>query len=264
MPLFTKTVAGLAALISIPVFGASVIGANYFSPVLSHLVDIINGSSTQTVASLNAPNWSSGIPLAQPVGLSAATSTSGGTLASSTAFTIAIAATDGTGTTTLSSAVTTTTDASTSPNEEIQITWPAVPGATGYSIYVATGTSATFSQYFTATSTNGVANTSFTLSSTTGTLPGTNAQTDTTAFATKINPSSQSYLNGGGLQVLGQTRVGTTTAASSTELEINGYVRAQRSATSTECYAATAGEMFFNSSNSHAWGCNGVNWVKIF
>jgi len=264
MPLFTKTVAGLAALISIPVFGAGVIGANYFSPILHHLVDIINGSTTQTVASLNAPNWSSGIPLSQPVGLTAATSSSGGTVASSTAFTFAVAALDGTGTTTLSTPVTITTDAAGSPNEEIQLKWSAVPAATGYVVYAATGTSATFSQYFSATSTNGISNTSLTFSTSTGSLAGTNVLTDSTAFAIKLNPTGSSYLNGGGLQIVGPVNIGTTTAASSTELEINGYVRAQRSATSTNCYAATAGEMFFNSSNSHEWGCNGVNWVTIF
>jgi hypothetical protein len=264
MPLFTKSIAGLAGLLSIPVLSIGVIAANYSSPILHHLVDIVNGSNTQTVASLNAPNWSSGIPLSQPVGLSAATSSASGTLASSTAFTIAVAALDGTGTTSLSAPVTITTDAAGNPNEEVHLTWSAVSGATGYAVYVATGTTASFSQYFAATSTNGTTNNDFTLSTTTGTRSGTNTLTDSTAFATKINPAGQSYLNGGGLQVLGQTLIATGTAASSTSLEVNGYLRAQRTSTSTECYGATAGEVFYNSSNSHLWGCNGSTWVKIF
>jgi len=263
MPLFTKS-ALIAAVLAIPVFGSAVIGANYGSIILHHLVDIVNGSNTQTVVSVNAPNWSSGIPLSVPVGSAAATSTSGGTVASSTPFTFAVAALDGTGTTTIGTTATVSTDASTSPNEEIQVSWAAVPGATGYAVYFATSSTATtFSQYFYATSTNGSPNTSYTFATSTGSITGSPGS-DTTAFSTKINPTGQSYLNGGGLTIGGQTLVGTTTAASSSELEVNGYLRAQLSATSTSCYAATAGAIFYNSANKHEWGCDGTNWTKIF
>jgi len=210
MPLFTKS-ALIAALLSIPVFGTAIIGANYSSVILHHLVDITNGANTQTVSSLNAPNWSSGIPLSVPVGVTAATSTSGGTVASSTAFIFAVAALDGTGTTTLGTAASVTTDASTSPNEEIQVTWTSVPGATGYAFFFATSSTATtFSQYFLATSTNGSPNTSYTFATSTGSLAGSTGN-DTTAFATLINPLGKSYLNGGGLSVLGQGAFGTST-----------------------------------------------------
>ena len=95
MPLFTKTiVAGIAALLSIPVFGAPIIAANYSSPILNHLIDIVNGPSTQTVASLNAPNWSVGVPLAQPAGLSTSYGKAG-SLASSTTYYFEVAALDG-------------------------------------------------------------------------------------------------------------------------------------------------------------------------
>jgi hypothetical protein len=211
MPLFTKS-ALIAAVLAIPVFGTAIIGGNYQSVIVNHLVDIINAPNTQTVVTLNAPNWASGIPLAQPVGLAAATSTSGGTVASSTAFTFAVSAIDGTGTTTMSATAVATTDASTSPNEEIQVSWSAVTGATGYVVNFATSSNATaFSQYFYATSTNGVPNTYYTFATSTGSLGGSYARLNTTAFATKINPLGQSYLNGGGLQVLGQLAAGTST-----------------------------------------------------
>jgi hypothetical protein len=209
MPLFTKNTL-IAALLAIPVLGTAIIGANYQSVILHHLVDITNGVNTQTVSSSNAPNWSSGIPLSVPVGTAAATTT-GGTVASSTAFIFAVAALDGTGTTTIGTAATVTTDASTSPNEQIQVGWSAVPGATGYAIYFATSSSATtFSQYFLATSTNGNPNTSYTFATSTGSLAGSTGS-DTTAFSTKINPTGTSYLNGGGLEVLGQGAFGTST-----------------------------------------------------
>src|ERR1700722_11589364 len=119
MPIFTRTFQIIAGVLSIPVSGAAVIGANYASPFLLHLADITNGQNTSVVAGTNAPNWSLGAPLAQVVGLSAATTT--GTLASSTPCSVAVAALDGTGTTTLSTAVTVSTDANGSANEGLQI-----------------------------------------------------------------------------------------------------------------------------------------------
>src|SRR5437016_5911666 len=101
MPLFTKVAAGIAALLSIPVFGVAIIGANYSSAILNHLVDIVQGANTNTVVSLNAPNWGNGIPLAVPVATTISTST-GSSLASSTPFSFEIAALDGNGTTTVS------------------------------------------------------------------------------------------------------------------------------------------------------------------
>lgn len=262
MPLFTKTGIAIASLLAIPVFGTGIIAANYSSPILQHLVDIVNGSDTQTVVSMNAPNWSEGIPLAVPVGVSAATSTGGTIVATSTPYYFQVAALDGTGTTTVSATVSATTPSSGSSS--IQVTWRAIPGAQGYAVYFSTSTPDNLTRYFVATSTNGTANTFYSFATSTGSLAGTNTLTDSTAFSTKINPNGQSYFNGGGLQVAGQAKVGTTTAASSTAMEINGYLRAQRFATSTECYAATKGAMFFNNSNGSMWGCNGTAWIKIF
>src|SRR5579863_1765613 len=121
MPIFTRTFQIIAGVLSVPVIGAAIIGTAYQSPFLDHLADIVNGSKTTVVDSLNAPNWSIAAPLAQVVGVSSATTT--GTLASSTPFSIMVAALDGTGTTTLSSAVTQSTDANGSANEGLQITW---------------------------------------------------------------------------------------------------------------------------------------------
>src|SRR5205807_2177446 len=97
MPLFIKSVTSLAALLSIPIFGSAVIGNSYSSPILHHLVDIVNGSNTQTVSSLNAPNWAGGIPLYQPT-ISSVSTTTGGTLTSGTQYYFEVAALDNTGT----------------------------------------------------------------------------------------------------------------------------------------------------------------------
>jgi hypothetical protein len=215
MPLFTKVVlGGLAALISIPVFGLPIIAANYPSPILDHLADIVQGANTTAVAALNAPNWNFGIQLQKTGGVKVATSTTAGTVASSTAFTFAVAALDGNGTTTLSDFNTITTDASTSPNEQIRISWSAVPGAIGYAVYFATTSSATadtFTQYFYATSTNGVPSTSYVFATSTGSLLGSYNKTDPTAYSVRLNPNGTSYLNGGGLQVLGKLSAGSST-----------------------------------------------------
>jgi hypothetical protein len=247
MPLFTKTVAAIASILAIPVFGVGIIAANYSSPILTHLVDIINGSNTQTVSSLNAPNWSEGIPLAVPVGVSVAT-TSGQTLASSTAFTVAIAALDGFGTTTISSAATITTDASTT--EGVAVSWGAVPGATGYAVYVATGTVASFSQYF-VTTTN-----AFTLGTTTGSKSGTNTLTDGTAFSVKINPLGASFFNGG--------RIGVGTSSPLANIDIaSGTVRAIGASTST-CNSTNAGAIQYQSTSGHFYGClSSGTWKQL-
>jgi hypothetical protein len=259
MPIFTRTFQIIAGVLSIPVVGAAIIGSAYTSPFLNHLADITNGNTTSTVVSLNAPNWSNSIPLAQVVGVSTATTT--GSLASSTPFSFAVAALDSTGTTTLSSAVTLSTDPNGQANEGILVSWAAVSGATGYAVYEATGTvsaASGFTQYFLATSTNGVPNTQFTMATTTGSLSGSYTKSDTTAFADKINPVGASYFNGGSVGF------GTSSPASSTPVDVYGYMRAQVSGTTTACYAATAGAVFYNTANSHEWGCNGTTWTKIF
>src|ERR1700722_986168 len=158
MPLLTKTFQIVAGLLSIPIFGTAIIAGSYASPFVMHLADVVNGSNTIVVASTNAPNWSIGVPLFQVTPPTAATSSTG-SLASSTAYSFAIAANDQTGTTTLSTIATQSTDASTSgnPAENVLVTWAAVAGAQRYTVFFATGTISTASglnQCFYATTTN--------------------------------------------------------------------------------------------------------------
>jgi hypothetical protein len=254
MPLLIKTFSIIAGAIAVPIFGVAIIAANYSSPFVMHLADVIQGSNTSVVAGTNAPNWSIGTPLAQIPTPSVATTT--GTLASSTPFSVAIAAIDPTGTTTLSTAVVQPTDANGLPNEGLQVTWGPVAGAQAYAIFVATGTVTTasgFSEYFYATNTN-----AYTLSTTTGTLAGSYTKSDTTAFSFKLNPSGPSYINGA------NGTATTTSPASTTALQINGNFVSTAPATTTQCYSGTAGQIFYNTANSHEWGCNGTAWQKIF
>jgi len=193
MPLFTRTFQIIAGILSVPVLGVAVIGTAYPSPFLDHLADLVNGSQTTTVDSTNAPNWSFGLPLAQPTLTSIATTT-GGTLPNATTFYFQVAALDGNGTTTVSTNLSGITD---STSEALQVTWGSVTGATGYALYFSTSTPTSFTQYFLATSTTA----SYTFSTSTGSLSGSYTKSDTTAFAALINPNGTSYLNGGALQV---------------------------------------------------------------
>jgi hypothetical protein len=257
MPLLTRTFQIIAGLLTVPLFGAPIIGTSYPSPFLTHLVDITDGTQTLTDMSGNAPNWGFAVPLPQVVGVASATSTDSGTVASSTTFSFAVAALDQLGTTTLSSVTTITTDASTSPNEEIQVSWTPVAGAQAYAIFFATGTVSTASglnQYFLATSTVG-----YTFATSTGSKTGSYTKSDTTAFADLIQPNGVSYLEGDN-----GTATGSPIAASGTALEINGGLRVTEVGTTTSCDAQTAGTIIFNTRNSHLAGCNGTNWVIIF
>lgn len=254
MPLLTKTFQIVAGLLIIPVFGTAILAGGYQSPFTFHLADIITGSNTNVVAATNAPNWSVAVPMYQVVSIAAATTT-GGTMASSTTEVFAIAALDGTGTTTLSAPVSATTDASTTllGSEAYEITWSPVVGATGYAIYFGPTTSS-LANYFLATTTN-----AFYLASTTvGDLTGSYTKSDTTAFSVKINPQGSSYINGA------NGTATTTAAASTTAWQINGNIVAISAATTSGCVAADAGQMFYNTSNGHEWGCSGTTWIKIF
>jgi hypothetical protein len=260
-PLLRLGTLGLGgAVTTIAIFFSSIIGGNYQGLILNHVASIVQGQNTRTVVSLNAPNWGIGQPLATPQIASFATTT-GGTLASSTPLSFEVAALDGDGTTTVSLPISITTDASTTGNvsEAIKLSWSPVVGAQGYAIYVSTTTPALYNTYWLATSTGGVPNTGFTFTSTSTPLAGSYTKDDTTAFANRVmSDGSKSYFNGGSFGF------GTSTPASSTPVDINGYTRASLPATSTACYAGTAGVTFYNTANSHEWGCNGTAWVKIF
>jgi hypothetical protein len=261
MPLFTKSIlAGVAALLSIPVFGSAIIGANYPSPILFHLIDVIQGQTTTTVASTNAPNWGLGLPMSAPLITSIATSSNTSAasgLASSTPYVFQVAALDGTGTTTLVGSATITTDASTTQHapEDIVLKWAPVNGATGYAIFFGTSTivGSGLTQYFLATTSG-----QFTFSTSTGSRAGSNINQDTTAFSGIVVPSGATIFN---------DSINTATsskAASTTALQVNGTAVMTANGTPTACMSDTAGAVFFNQANKHQWGCDGTNRVKIF
>lgn len=253
-PLFLNTALGI-----ISIFFSAITGASYPGAILNHVVDIIQGQNTHTIVAQNAPNWGFGEPLTTPQFSTIATTT-GGTLASSTPIYFEVAALDGDGTTTISTPTSITTDAAgVLSAESINLSWSPVTGAQGYAIFVSTTTPANYNLYWLATSTNGIANATFTYTSTsTSAHSGAITGSDTTAYSNRILPGFNSFFNGGAFGF------GTSTPASSTPVDINGYVRASVSATTTACYAATAGVVFFNAANSHEWGCNGTAWTKIF
>jgi len=263
-PLLRNASIGLGgAAVTVAIYFTAIIGTNYQGAILNHLASIVQGTLTRTIVALNAPNWGLGQPLATPQVSTIATSsnpTAASGLASSTPYTFAVSALDGDGTTTISSTVTVTTDASnTQPlPEDIVLNWSPVTGAQGYVVFFATSSTAkTFSQYFIATTTNGVPNTQFTFSTSTGSLLGSYSKEDTTAFANRLmSDGSVSFLNGG------PVGFGTSTPASSTPVDVNGYMRAS-SATTTACYSATAGVMFYNPANNLLWVCKSAGWTKV-
>jgi len=238
---------------SVAVFGSAVIGVNYQGVILSHLADIVNGNITNTVSSLNAPNWGYGIPLATPAAIASATTT-GGTMASSTSEYFSVSALDGFGTTTISNTVTSTTDASSTGlgAEAYEITWSPVPGSSGYAVFFGISPTA-LNNYFYATTSGAY----YMASTTSGALTGSYTKSDTTAFSVLLNPNGPDYING-------NSTATTSVAATSTSLQVNGNFVASAPATTTNCYAGTAGSIFYNTSNSHEWGCNGTSWTKIF
>jgi hypothetical protein len=253
MPLFTRIGYLIGGSLSVLVFGSAIIGTNYQGVILNHLADIVNGSNTNSVVSLNAPNWGDGIPLATPAAIASATTT-GGTMASSTAEYFAVSALDGFGTTTVSNSVNATTDASSTGlgAEAYEITWSPVAGASGYAVFFGTSSS-TLNNYFLATTSGAY----YLASTTLNALTGSYTKTDTTAFSVLLNPNGPDYING-------NSSATSSVAATSTALQVNGNFVSTSPATTTNCYAGTAGVVFYNTSNSHEWGCNGSAWQKIF
>jgi len=256
MPLFTRTFQIIAGVLTVSVLGVSTIGTSYTSPFLEHLVDIVEGTTTNTDISANAPNWGYGVPLPQVQPIGAATS-SIGTLASSTKYSFEVFALDQLGTTTPSTIFYGTTDASSTlnPAESLLLSWTPVAGAQGYQIAFATGTVSTassFNQCFYATTTS-----SYEFATSTGSTACSYSKSDTTAFADLLQPNGVSYIEG-------DNGTATNTVATSTQFEVNGAARFTETSTTTSCDAQTAGAVFYNTANSHEWGCNGTNWTKIF
>lgn len=132
------------------------------------------------------------------------------------------------------------------------LSWSPVAGATGYNVWFSTTTPAVFAQYFQAT--------------TSGAYDFTSTSTPTYASAPSTNNASVVSLTSQGSSfVYGGNGTATTTAAASTSaLTVNGNFVASSPATTTNCYSGTAGAVFYNTSNSHLWGCNGTAWQKIF
>jgi hypothetical protein len=258
-PFFLNKTVG-ALTVSIAVFLTSVTGASYPGAILDHLANVVNGSQTQPVASLNAPNWQFGLSMTPPLITSIATTSGSVTagLASSTPYTFAVAALDGTGTTTLISLSSMTTDASNTQNvpEQMIVKWLPVNGATGYAVFFSTSTTvsnADMKQYFYATTSG-----QFTFSTSTGSLAGTYSKDDTTAFSELLSPASSDIFND---NINAAT---SSVAASTTALQVNGTTVITASATTTACESDTAGAIFWNTANSHEWGCNGTTWKLIF
>lgn len=163
--------------------------------------------------------------------ISAASTT--GTLTGGPLF-VEVAATSLTGTSSPSNEYATTTDV----NENLQISWPPIPGATGFAIYVSTTTAGNEQGVLYATSTSGAVNNYFSLTSTSSVIYALPAQ------------SGSGYL------------VSMGSATSTFEAPI---IAAVSSATTTNCTASINGAQFYNTANAHLWLCTGAGpgWTLI-
>lgn len=140
---------------------------------------------------------------------------------------IRVVATTAFGTSSPSNEVATTT----SVNEGLQLTWPTVPGANAYAIYIGTSTPGSEQAYFEATSTAGVVNSYYSLTSTS--TPTYNALA----------------LSGAGFY--------SAFGSASSTIITSGLIQTVSTATTTPCTTALNGSIFYSSSNSHLWLCTG-------
>lgn len=115
--------------------------------------------------------------LGAPTQLAPSTSTTGGTLPATTPYYFKIVATNASGST-LPSAEETITTGSGSTNS-IDLSWNAIPGATGYEVWFGTAAGAE-TEYFAV---NGGATTTYSFTSTSGATTGTIPASDTTAVS---------------------------------------------------------------------------------
>ncbi len=223
-------------------------GATY-----TRLVAVVQGVVTTTFLTITGATYGFGGNIPVPVALTATGPVTGGSLVPATTYNFKVSAYDGVSTTTVSNQVSTTTGAL--ATNQVNITWGSVPGAKGYIVYFATSTNA-FDHYIVATSTSDVPNTYVTIATTSSSKAGT-APTDNTAFAFKLNPNGNSFLNGGALGI------GTSTPTTGVSLDTFGYSRSVTNATTTACSAALNGATFYNTANSHLWLCQSAAWVLI-
>jgi hypothetical protein len=147
---------------------------------------------------------------------------------------VEVVATSLTGTSSPSNEYATTTSA----NENLQLTWPTIPGATGYAVYVSTTTPGNEQGVLYATSTSGAVNTYYSLTSTTSVIYSIPSQ------------SGSGYL----------TSIGSATSTIQAPI-----IAAVSSATTTNCSASINGAQFYNTANSHLWLCTGAGpgWTLI-
>jgi hypothetical protein len=203
---------------TVTVFAASSITPGVFTKLVGLFVQPVTTSNSYGTQ-VQAPNMA----VASSTG-----SLTGGRLA------VQVAALTLTGTSSPSSEIATTT----SINEALQITWPTMPGATGYAVYIGTSTPGSEHSYFMATSTGGTLNTYYTLAAT----------------------SSPTYyaIPAQGAGFFSSQGSGTTT------LDTTGLIRAQSSATTT-CSAPLNGSIFYSTANAHLWLCTGSGpaWTVI-
>ena len=214
----TKTdalILGIATGMLLGAFGFSSIASAATSFTYQTFQKLIGGNNVVPVS----PSYSYATQLQQPVASIASTtgSLSGGPLV------IKVVADTPFGTSSPSLEISTTT----SKTEALQITWPAVPGASGYAIYFGTSTPNSEKAYFVATSTNGAVNTVYTLTST-----------------SSPNYDLLPHISTGFYSQIGSASSSVATA---------GNILTQSAATTTPCTTALNGSIFYNTANAHLW-----------
>lgn len=191
------------------------------------------------------------VNMAPPV-VSLPTAPGSGSLTAGGTIYFLVTALDGQGETTGGNYVGTTTIASSA----LQLTWPAVNGATGYRVYYSTSTPAVgpqFLQYDAATSTGSVPNLYFTMTATSSPTAYVATQpTSNTAYGVKLNSTGSSYIVGGSL--------GISTSSPAMALDVaSGTMRAYSVSTSS-CAAVNDGAIFYNAKDFHLYVCEQTVW----
>jgi hypothetical protein len=219
------------------ILGAAIVGILVGSTAFA-ASSITPGVFTKIVGLFVQPlttSYSYGTQLQTPVVTAASSTNAAGSLTQGR-LVVKVAALSLTGTSSPSNEIATSSQGT---NSEIQLTWPQVPGATGYAIYIGTSTPGSEQSYLLATSTGGQVNNFYTL----------------------VSTSSPTYY-----AIPGQGAGYYTSANSaSTSLDTTGLIRAQQAATTSACATALNGAMFYNAANAHLWLCIGAGpaWTVI-